>query len=119
MLHLQEDGVAPSSAGNLVLYLLNKFGNSRLGFRRLLRVFVGVRFVAMEYVATVATIHDLSDDEGVCGNEDTVAIGNVSHSCRGTEGVTHTEATCSTVQRFVDVAPSKLTSVGVLPAQRR
>jgi hypothetical protein len=49
---------------------------------------------------SVATIQILSDDEGVCAHEETVAISNVSHSCGGTEGETHTEATGSTVQRF-------------------
>ena len=53
--------------------------------------------VAME---SVATIQLLSDDEGVCAHEETVAIGNVSHSCGSTEGETHTEATRSTVQLF-------------------
>ena len=62
-------------------------------------MFRGVRFVAME---SVATIQLLSDDEGVCAHEETVAIGNMSHSCGGTEGETHTEATGSTVQRFLE-----------------
>ena len=62
-------------------------------------MFVGVKFVAME---SVATIQLLSDDEGVCAHEEIVAIGNVSHSCGGTEGEMHTETTCSTVQRFVE-----------------
>ena len=46
---------------------------------------------------SVATIELLSDDEGVCAHEETVVIGNVSHSCGG-EGETHTEATGSTVE---------------------
>lgn len=95
VLHLQVQVVS-------ILYLLNKFRDFGLGVRRFLRVFVEVRFVVMEFVATVATIHDLSDNEGVCGNEDLVEIGNVSYSCGGTEGVMHTEATCSTLQHFVE-----------------
>ena len=55
------------------MYLLNKFSDFGLGFRRLLRVFVGVRFVTMEFVATIQL---LSDDEGVhdCAHEQTIAI---------------------------------------------
>ena len=34
-------------------------------------MFVGVRFVTMEFVATIQL---LSDDEGVCAHEQTVAI---------------------------------------------
>ncbi len=47
---------------------------------------------------SVTTIQVLSDDEGVCAHEETVAIGNVSHSGGGTEGETHTKATGSTIQ---------------------
>ena len=49
---------------------------------------------------SVATIQLLSDDEGVCAHEEPVAIGNVSHSCGGADGETHTEATSSTIQLF-------------------
>ena len=71
VLHLQEVSVAPSRRGNYVLYLLNKFIDYGLGFRRLLRVFVVVRFVTMEFVATIQL---LSYDEGVCAHEHIVAI---------------------------------------------
>ena len=53
------------------MYLLNKFSDYGLGFRILLRVFVGVRFVIMEFVATIQLFYD---DEGVCAHEQTVAI---------------------------------------------
>ena len=46
--------------------MLNKFSDYGLGFKRLLRVFVGVRFVTME---SVATIQLLSDDKGVCAHK--------------------------------------------------
>ena len=49
---------------------------------------------------SVAAIQLGSDDEGVCAHEEPVAIGNVSHSCGGTEGERHTEATGSTIQLF-------------------
>ncbi len=58
------------------MYLLNKFSDYGLGFRRLLRVFVGVRFVTME---SVATIQLLSDDEDVCAHEQTVANSLKNH----------------------------------------
>ena len=53
------------------MHLLNKFSDYGLGFGRLLKVFVGVRFVTMESVATMKL---LFDDEGVCAHEHTVVI---------------------------------------------
>ena len=90
MLHLQEDIVSPSRRGNYVLYLLNNFSDYGLGFRRLLRVFVGVRFVTMEFVATIQL---LFDDEGVCAHEQTNTISlkktlnDIPYPCTGHPGI--------------------------------